>query len=1741
MGAIGKGEAIKEAKKQKTRRLNRREIAIVKEKITELKATIKKANLTRNERNEANQVLERLEQYFARGDIVSFNAVVKGSENYLLSYATDKIVLARDFLTQSQFQDYLDELLFHEGYVAAIGEEDYQAHQAIYKGIQRKIFGKGNPLRLIIREYIEEKRPVIVELPYEDRLEYEDIQGAKDEGRYLVVQGKDENSGEQKNTKIFRAIDYLKGFNLELPEGLRWEDVIETVEKANVPLIHSKRGPPEFVVYPEAKNNNIYISQEIFARLDVQKLAGLLAAAGTKMVAQRTADEQHIPWTEKFASKIYQITENEEVIITGISHLTGETGLDHEIRRIDKDLVQVSRGKREKEKLIIIAKAILPGPWMISSIRSRIKKHGVTFGVWIGICQLLGYGIVPPIVMSLFGPEFGIPAYTIPWQMGLIPLYFTRPFAPIRRFLETIVEKTGKVIKRKQQPVDEKTSVSPIIKEAVKSSIETVLGNNPVINITSKITQAVIDEIADTIPASITVSRDGKKIEVPLVIKKGSAEEYTSAKQIIQQTKLVDEYLGNSIFLPIINETGRKYDGRFLEYIMKNEEKYEEAAQALKDILQFNARTLAQMIYQVKTARIKSYEGQIREIADWTGIDHIQLGGGIMQNTMMREYFAEEIKSELKKQLPAGALKDIYVKGSKVSGIVGGTTFVDSSSRDAKTVIGVDIGGTSASIGWAEYDSKGNLINAAESINVKRNSNEPLSEYYNRIGEAVKQVSSELKIQGIKVAQQVGLSHPGKREDDGTIAIGTSPNLIELEGKNPGEALNLEDMQVFWGNDALAQALAGYYALENRIPSSSFIYLGLGTGLGTAFFETDAKGEVLRYRDSHIQHDPTIGENLAKRNMILIQTKAIEMDIVKNTPIKFGTSGYRWRRSDMSGIETDVSPDTILENIKRMAQATALYYHRDIKEGAILIGFDTRKDNPEYARLTASILAANNVPVRIIESDVTPTPVLGYLANSDTGVGGVIDFTASHNKGIDNGFKFSPYHGGAASNDVTAKLSELANAVEEYRIMDYKAAVETRIIERVSQETVETEIIERISQENAMSRYIDSYVIEIMKKLGAWESIVKYIRNNPEFKIVLDPLQGTAYEYMRLLYGYLAVAAGRSLEDLAIILHTNTKDPYFKDVNGAPNPTEPGSIKDALDTVASEKNAIGILCDGDADRFGIIDTNGKLISANELMALLVHFMHSKGEKGVVVKTLATSDFMTAVAKKYGIEVIQTPTGFKYAVGIANSGKQILVAGEESAHGGVGRFLKSWDDGIAMGLMGLWMLAEGMQNNNENLTAYKHRIEDEIGEVYTYERVSVDLTDTLKTDAQNTMENAHERGKAAFNMIPEAELANVEEVITEVDVLGIKHKDGVKVVFKDGSWFQIRLSGTEPVARLYTEGVGKDAESSRARQEELINIGQRVLGIVPEAGLVEVVSEYQEEYEVESRSPETMELIQLMGRSKSPEYLFGLAVSQDADAVMDLMRSNDRESMTKSLSYENIIGQNVNSITKIVGVSEVSESIASNIVAIIKAINDADGDAKAFYDGLEGMIDAKDMVALPVWFDMINSGKLYRGRFFGNTIRKFQFSHYAKARFEMYPPEIIRRVADRALQIDMEYVKILGEKQIVDPASTGVIQAKELEKKQKQVKPRRGVKALVDAVKFMIEGTIKIQTMPSILASGAASGRFDTIVAYAIGNENQLQSIIDLLSQQMGNLFGGADTSDTIVPDINIFENVMTAT
>jgi phosphoglucomutase len=268
-------------------------------------------------------------------------------------------------------------------------------------------------------------------------------------------------------------------------------------------------------------------------------------------------------------------------------------------------------------------------------------------------------------------------------------------------------------------------------------------------------------------------------------------------------------------------------------------------------------------------------------------------------------------------------------------------------------------------------------------------------------------------------------------------------------------------------------------------------------------------------------------------------------------------------------------------------------------------------------------------------------------------------------------------------------------------------------------------------------------------------------------KIVFDPLWGAAQGYSDDL-----------LRDAGIPVSTvhDVRDVLF----GGHAPEPEGNLLDEMRRQMKTTGArIGIATDGDADRFGIVDEDGAFIQPNYVIAVLFDYLvETRGWKNGVAKSVATTNMVNALADHHGVPLYETPVGFKY-IGELIKQDKIAIGGEESAGLSIRHHVPE-KDGILAGLL----CCEAVARRKKSIGEQIKDIFGKVGSFYA-RRENFSLTPEVKAKFTSKMKS------------DPSELSGHK-------VKQLVRIDGLKVVLDDGSWVCYRVSGTEPVVRIYSE-------------------------------------------------------------------------------------------------------------------------------------------------------------------------------------------------------------------------------------------------------------------------------------------------------------------------------------------------
>jgi phosphoglucomutase len=268
-------------------------------------------------------------------------------------------------------------------------------------------------------------------------------------------------------------------------------------------------------------------------------------------------------------------------------------------------------------------------------------------------------------------------------------------------------------------------------------------------------------------------------------------------------------------------------------------------------------------------------------------------------------------------------------------------------------------------------------------------------------------------------------------------------------------------------------------------------------------------------------------------------------------------------------------------------------------------------------------------------------------------------------------------------------------------------------------------------------------------------------------RVVFDPLWGAARTYPDALLREAGVDV-TSVHDCRDVLFGGH----------APEPDD-HLLDDLREKMRETKAHIGIATDGDADRFGIVDEDGTFFQPNYIIALLFDYLvESRGWKNGVGKSVATTNLINALAQHHKVELHETPVGFKY-IGELIKQDKICIGGEESAGLSIRHHVPE-KDGVLAGLMCCEMVAR----RGKSLGKQLQDLFAKVGSFYP-QRENFRLTEEVKEKFTK-------------------KLASEPRELFGRKVADVVRKDGLKLVFEGGSWVCYRVSGTEPVVRVYSE-------------------------------------------------------------------------------------------------------------------------------------------------------------------------------------------------------------------------------------------------------------------------------------------------------------------------------------------------
>lgn len=508
----------------------------------------------------------------------------------------------------------------------------------------------------------------------------------------------------------------------------------------------------------------------------------------------------------------------------------------------------------------------------------------------------------------------------------------------------------------------------------------------------------------------------------------------------------------------------------------------------------------------------------------------------------------------------------------------------------------------------------------------------------------------------------------------------------------------------------------------------------------------------------------------------LTDEKEIEDRFYKN--LAFGTGGLR---GVMGAGSNRMNKYTVGKATLGLARYLKSKNNGDI---SVAIAYDTRNNSQYFAKTAAGIFASQGIQVFIYEM-VVPVPVLSFTTHYLNCTAGVM-LTASHNPKEYNGYKVYDSKGCQFCTEDAKNAIGFINDITDYSSIPFME---------------DSDLITYIGEKE-----LSAFLAEV-KKQSLYEE-------KSDLKIVYTPLHGTGnIPVRRMLQGM----------DVTIVKEQELPDGNFSTVR-SPNPEE----KDALTLAIEKAKEIGadlvLGTDPDCDRVGIAVKNGDeyvLFTGNQTGALLVQFVLTMkkamlNEKSTLVKTIVTSELGADIGKKFGLQIEETLTGFKYIGDKINqyeeSGKQEFVIGYEESYGYlVGTHARDKDAVVSSML--ICQMAAWYKNQGKTLVDGLNEIYDEYGYYLDYLDSFVLKGKDGAEKIQSLMTWFRNKGKALFD--------GIEEIIDFSEGIRDLPKENVlKYIWKDGSWMAVRPSGTEPKIKVYYSIVDPVKDNARARLENI---------------------------------------------------------------------------------------------------------------------------------------------------------------------------------------------------------------------------------------------------------------------------------------------------------------------------------
>ena len=549
----------------------------------------------------------------------------------------------------------------------------------------------------------------------------------------------------------------------------------------------------------------------------------------------------------------------------------------------------------------------------------------------------------------------------------------------------------------------------------------------------------------------------------------------------------------------------------------------------------------------------------------------------------------------------------------------------------------------------------------------------------------------------------------------------------------------------------------------------------------------DRAAEIFSYlaKDEHCKNDyfSTIKELVERRKQDgpvwqehIDAVYAMVMDeILTNTgspqtPVKFGTSGWRgllgkdiFVRSISFVTAAIIELYTAVDHETDLAPLLGVKSLGEAKRRGCVVGFDNRFGGEILAAAVIDVLVKAGFTIHYAGESTTGVLSAAVL---ELGAAFSVNLTPSHNPLEYGGYKYNAADAGPAASELTIRITDTARKIIAADSSPLVSTVKKPLLSSLRSDIIPF---------NSLAAW--KSLVRKNKRLHGldYDEIVQRFADNPEVVIVVDSVHGASRLHIADLLKQ--TNSGR-------FIHLRSRaDVTFGGVAPEPSSVNMQGVVKALQA-RTERLKLGAIIDPDGDRIRFTD-GSREISMNKFGAMSYHFLHEiKGKKGMVAKTVATSNMANSLANSFGEEIFEPRVGFKEFKPVIG---KALVYFEES-------------DGISIightpekdAYIGLFLALDMVMTVGKNLGDYLFDLERQYGAYYP-DRDSIQVSQE-GDELLRALKELEKYGVGAVIRVGEE-----EKIIREVIDI-----DGRKMIFEDGSWLMIRPSGTEPKVRFYVE-------------------------------------------------------------------------------------------------------------------------------------------------------------------------------------------------------------------------------------------------------------------------------------------------------------------------------------------------